>query len=272
MTSNLIKNILGALNKEVINGLDLAKSIAHPGESGRAREQIIAEFFQRFLPKNFGISTGFVIDATGGISRQIDLIVYRNDYHPIFEIGGIKHFMVESVVAVMENKSSLASRERLGDALDNIESVKKLDRTNRGKNYTVIGSNVGSMVDHNLFKEQVFGAILTEESLTKETLKDELLGHLHSNPNKNHWFNFYADVRNLSAFYAITSKDPTELTAVPQNAEALAISSKTASNFVPPLIVLASELCNLLRVTPLIDYHTVDYLLPASGAIDWWKI
>ena len=44
-------------------------------------EQIIAAFLGRLLPSSFSISTGFVIDAAGGISRQIDIVIYRNDYH-----------------------------------------------------------------------------------------------------------------------------------------------------------------------------------------------
>ena len=109
MANDLTDDIRSALNREVLTELDLARAISHPGESGRAREQIIAAFLDRLLPHSFSISTGFVIDATGAISRQIDIIIYRNDYHPVFEIGGIKHFLVESVAVVIENKASIAA-------------------------------------------------------------------------------------------------------------------------------------------------------------------
>ncbi len=271
MANGLIRDILDALNKEVLNELDLAKAINHPGESGRAREQIIAAFFRRFLPRSFNISTGFVIDATGAISRQIDLVIYRNDYHPVFEIGGIKHFLIESVAVVMENKASIASTDALHKALENIKSVKVLDRTNRGKNYTVTGLQQGPPCNPDEFQHQVFGAIVTEQSLSKETLKQELLGFFQANPNRNHWPNIYADVRNLSATY-LKSVDPPEATAIPSEAQYLGLTDSSSENFVPPLIELAFEVMNFLRIAPRIDYKPTDYLLARSGKIDWWRI
>src|SRR5215472_8229321 len=139
MPAPLVSEILQSLNREVINQLDLAGAIEHPGENGRAREQIITSYLHRMVPREFGIDTGFVFDACGNISRQIDVVIYRIGYHPVFEIGGIKHFMVESVVAVLENKASIGSRDKLQSAPDNTKSVKTLDRTNGGTNYLVGG-------------------------------------------------------------------------------------------------------------------------------------
>lgn len=271
MVNSLTRNILDALNRQVLNELDLAKAISHPGESGRAREQIISAFFSRLLPRSFGISTGFIIDTTGTVSRQIDLVIYRNDYHPVFEIGGIKHFPVESVVVVMENKASIAGTNALRQALENIKSVKVLDRTNRGKNYTLIGSQQGLPCDPDDFQHQIFGAIVTEQSLSRETLKQELFNFLRANPVRNHWPNVYTDVRNLTATY-LKSVDPAEPTAIPSEAQYLGLTDSSSDNFVPPLIELTFEVMNFLRVAPRIDYKPTDYLLAGSGKIDWWKI
>lgn len=270
MANKLIGDILGALNRDVLNQLDLARAIRHPGESGRAREQIMAAFLRRLVPQSFGLSTGFVIDATGGISRQIDLVIYRNDYHPVFEIGGIKHFLAESVAVVIENKASISSKESLRGALENIKSVKELDRTNRGKNYTLNGSLHGGLVNRDNFQHQIFGAVLTERSLSRETLKDELLAFLRSN-ERAHWPNLYVDVRHLSASY-LKSVSPAEGTAIAGEAEYLGMTDNRSANFVPPLLELAMEVANFLRVTPLVDYSSADYLLAASGRVDWWKI
>jgi hypothetical protein len=271
MASDLIRKILESLNSEVLSQLDLAKNITHPGESGRSREQIVAAFFQRLLPKSSDISTGFVIDATGAISKQIDIVIYRNDYHPVFEIGGIKHFLIESVAVVMENKSSIASKTTLYQALENIKSVKKLDRTNHGKNYTLHGSERGPEVNPAKFQDQVFSAILTEESLSRDTLKQEFLGFLRSNPDRNLWPNFYADVRHLSISY-LKSIKPGEASVIPSEAIYLGLTDKTSVNFVPSLIELAFEVINFLRIAPQIDFSPTDYLLAGSGKIDYYKI
>jgi hypothetical protein len=69
--SPLVDQILKSLDREVMNQLDLAAAIEHPGKSGRAREQIIASFFRRLVPKEFGIDTGFVFDALGEILGDV---------------------------------------------------------------------------------------------------------------------------------------------------------------------------------------------------------
>jgi hypothetical protein len=134
--------ILRALARDTLEQLRLATEIEHPGESGRAREQILTEFIRRLIPSSFGVSTGFVVDAVGGKSRQMDVVVYRTDYAPVLEIGGVKHFLVESVVAVLEVKAAINTEARLAQALDNIASVKALDRTNRGRNYRLVEDQV----------------------------------------------------------------------------------------------------------------------------------
>jgi hypothetical protein len=270
MLHELTKTILFSLNRDVLNQLDLTSAIAHPAESGRAREQILADFFRRLLPKAYSVSTGFVIDATGGISKQVDLVIYRSDYYPVFNIGGINYFPVESVAVVIENKASITSTERLNQALENIKSVKTLDRTNQGKNYLVVGSNQGAAVDLGNFQHQIFGAILTEQSLSKETLRQELFHFMQVNP-RNLWLNCYTDVRNFSATYLVSTNPPIA-TAVPNDAVYLGFTDSSAENFIPPLIELAFEMVNFLRVAPLIDYKPSDYFCAGSGKIDWWRI
>lgn len=266
----LSKRILSTLNKEVLDKLDLAKSITHPGESGRAREQIIANFLRKLLPSLFCISTGFVFDALGKISKQIDIVIYRDDYYPVFEIGGIKHFIVESVVAVLENKASIQSVDSLENALENIKSVKELDRTNRGKNYIVDGSQKGLSINPDDFNHQIFGAIVTEESLNSDTLKENLLGFIKSN-KRNVWPNFYADVRHCAVYY-LESLEPPASTANPNLAQYLGITDKSSTNFKPPLIELAFEIINFLRVSSIIDFKPTDYISSGGGKINYWKI
>jgi hypothetical protein len=81
--------ILRALADETRTRLVLAPSIEHPGESGRAREQTLIAFIEQLVPSGFAVSTGFVVYAIGGKSRQVDVVVYRTDYHSIFEIGRV---------------------------------------------------------------------------------------------------------------------------------------------------------------------------------------
>jgi hypothetical protein len=261
--------ILESLNAQVLNELSLAASIGHPGESGRAREQIITRFLRRLLPDGYGISTGFVIDAVGGISRQVDLVIYRTGYHPVLEIGGVNHFLVESVVAVIENKAAVDSVADLVGALANIASVKSLDRTNRAKNYALPLTGGRPSVDREDFQHQVFGVIVTEASLSQKALVQELLRFLRSAPQRS-WPNLYVDVHRFVLGYNEPHEVPQSFGAVPGDHIAL-VGAETGR---APLIDLAFELCNYLRVAPLIDYSAVDYLAPCAEARDvkWWRV
>ncbi len=171
----------------------------------------------------------------------------------------------------MENKASIESVTSLHKALENIESVKRLDRTGHGKNYVLIGSQQGTKLNPNEFQHQVFAAILTEASLSTQTLTEELLKYLRSNPNRNYWPNFYADVRHFSICY-LKSINPAILTVIPSEAQYIAVLDNTIENLNPPLLELAKEVLSFLRVYPLVDYHPGDYLWANTGKIEYHKI
>jgi hypothetical protein len=110
--TGVMPHVVEAMNREVLNELALTKDIAHPGESGRARELILTSFLRRLVPAEFGVSTGFIIDSAGEISRQIDVVICRKSYHPVIEVGGIRHFLVESVAAALEVKATIRNEQR----------------------------------------------------------------------------------------------------------------------------------------------------------------
>src|SRR6266540_2036317 len=139
--------ILRALADETLRQLKLAGEIEHPGESGRAREQILMAFIQQLIPSSFGVST-------------------------------------ESVVAVLEVKAAIDSHADLTRALDNIASVKALDRSNRGRN-KLLSDRVRTelSVDRDAHAFQVFGVIVTERSLVKD-FEQDLVTWLSTRPRR----------------------------------------------------------------------------------------
>lgn len=297
--SSVIKDIMHSLNESVLSELSLSKSIAHSGESGRAREKIIINFLKKILPSKYKVDTGFVIDAVGGISKQIDVVIYRDNYHSVLEIGEVKYFMVESVVAVIEVKATIKDKATLHQALQNIKSVKALDRSNKGKNDVVypnpkpmqnlvkiLGNGLDSilksikgetkgfpsletkMVDHinpldrSEFRNQVFGAIVTEKSMSSIVLGDEFEQFIEDEENINYWPNMYVDVRGSSLRY--TTWDH-KVTVIAKDAHAFLISDPDAENYTPPLLELAYELISYLRVAPLVDFQPHEYFYGSCG-------
>jgi uncharacterized protein YlxP (DUF503 family) len=157
------------------------RSIEHPGEGGRGRGNIISGFLRHFLPKGHEISTGFVIDARRQRSRQMNLVIHYADHHPVFEIAGVKHFLVECVVAVIENKAAIRSARDLRDALENIRSVKQLDRAYiRAARELPLHPPTAEVSPR--FRQSVFGAITTERVPTDKTLRRVLVRFLTDYP------------------------------------------------------------------------------------------
>jgi hypothetical protein len=259
--------ILRALADETLRRLKLAGEIEHPGESGRAREQILMAFIQQLIPSSFGVSTGFVVDALGGKSKQIDVVVYRTDFAPVFQIGGVKHFLIESVVAVLEVKAAIDSHADLTRALDNIASVKALDRSNRGRN-KLLSDRVRTelSVDRDVHAFQVFGVIVTEKSLVKD-FEQDLVAWLSTRPRRE-WPNLYVDVHRLAAYYGYLEPTPDNpqhyvAGAEAMRAERLFISEPDVKNEAP-LVFFGYQLIDWFRIVPTIDIGPVDYF-PIRG-------
>lgn len=250
--------ILRALAEETRQRLELAPQIEHPGESGRAREQMLITFITQLIPSSFGVSTGFIVDALGEKSKQIDVVVYRTDYAPILEIGGVKHFLVESVVAALEVKAAVDSEVDLTRALDNIASVKALDRSNRGENFVLTDREPAGKVDRDDAVHQVFGAVVTENSLA-ESFGDRLYGWLRSH-SRHTWPNLYVDVHQHVVMYGWEDPSQPSGQAVGTNAmlaEKLVIPFPAGAE--PPLVMLGFELINWFRVVPTIDFAVERY-------------
>ena len=59
---------------------------ANWGEEGRYKEAILRNVIKRFLPQNLSVATGFVVRDIV-VSKQLDIIVYDNNYPLLFSEG-----------------------------------------------------------------------------------------------------------------------------------------------------------------------------------------
>ena len=241
-----------------IDAFQLGSAIGHPGESGRAREGVLRRFLNEIIPPDFGVDTGFVVDAVGGISRQIDIVVYRKGRFPVLDVGGVKHFMVESVAAAIEVKAAVGSAELLHGALNNIESVKALDRTNGGQN-TKLPSFVAVNPDD--VRDQVWGGVVTGASMAADTCRDSVADWLDGHERRV-WPNTYVDIAGFCLAYLRDGKLALpEMVDDPMNAKYLAVfrGIQRTWGMSPPLAFFAIDLLDFLRVTPVIDFSPSGY-------------
>lgn len=101
-------------------------NLRHPGEFGTYREAITHDFLQSFLPQHLAIDTGFIVNALGDVSRQIDLVIYDPSLTPPLESKNRQRFFpVETVIAAGEVKSDV-DKGQFKDALIRLAEIKKM--------------------------------------------------------------------------------------------------------------------------------------------------
>lgn len=149
--------------------------IQHPGDLGRDREKVIRAFLRKHLSKRFTVSTGFVFDANGKVSKQIDVIIADALVCPVFRTaGGVRFFPCEAVVAAGQVKSSMTSESVMREALENLESVKALDRSAGGHSHAEDSDEpLDQLFNH---KHQIFTFLfVTDRTLVRETAQQQLM-------------------------------------------------------------------------------------------------
>lgn len=257
----MIPRVLGARDRSLLNELELATAIAHPSESGRAREQAWSAFIAPLLGTSYAISSspGIVFDVHGEKSRQMDLVVHRSDYAPVFPISGVPHFLIESVAAAFEVRAAIDSTSDLESALANIRSVKALDRTGGGLNYVLHGNVNGGPLSAEDFRHQIFAGILTGASL-EQGLFLKTLGAYFARNDRRLWPNVYVDAQ---AFAVVFEAPETGDGGDSMTAARILVAIRPP----PPSTYMAHALVDHLRVAELIDYSTGRYFFGPEPVI-----
>jgi len=252
--------------RQTTERLRTASLLGHPGETGRAREEALRDHLRAFLPPALGVSTGFVIDAKGGRSRQIDIIIHMSDYHAVFMVNGIPLVPVEAVIAVFEIKSSAHSTSVLRDCYDVLKSVKELDRSNGGRNYGLVDreKQLLSPEHWERFDHQVFGAVISVESCSRRLWLDATREWCALN-DRRVWPNFYCGVNDYIGAYHVSRDGQLVLnTNHTMDAHALIAFSPPES----PLAWATHEVLNFVRVAKRIDYSPTSYLSGEGETVD----
>jgi hypothetical protein len=89
-------------------------SLNHKLTKGELKELFVSAILRRFLPIQFDIGTGIIVNHRGDQSRQTDIVIYDNRVMPPFiKEQAIGVYPAESVIAVLEVKSLLSKKELL---------------------------------------------------------------------------------------------------------------------------------------------------------------
>jgi len=96
-SESLYRDIIRARVQSAIEMARVVKAMPHGGTRGEIREILVRELFRPFLPSDIGVGTGQVIDHTGKVSRQTDIILFdRSLAPPIMLNESLGLFPIES--------------------------------------------------------------------------------------------------------------------------------------------------------------------------------
>lgn len=148
----------------------LGLKLGHPVSQGDLSEEEWISFINGFLPKRYAASKGFVFDSLGGMSEQLDVIIYDPLHSPLImeTKNGEKYVTAESVYAVFEVKQD-ANKAHIEYANEKIQSVLDLKRTSRCM------ISAGTSVPARSLTPIIGGLLTTRTDSKPETIKGNML-------------------------------------------------------------------------------------------------
>ncbi len=154
-----------------------SKLFQHSGDKGEFREYIITRFLRPFLPECYGIGSGEIFSTSGQYSKQIDLVLFDSVFsNVLFRDANNSLFPCEAVYGLIEVKSNLSVKE-LKTSIDNVASVKKLER-NKSDMMDILPFrrlSVGDGLWHSrLQRNPYLGVVFAYDGVTAQTAIDML--------------------------------------------------------------------------------------------------
>lgn len=124
-----LRELFNGLQTQMLASLNVDRVfIEHPGSKGDVTEQRWIDFLRTYLPDRYKVDKAIVIDSTGNVSEQMDIVIYDAIYTPfIFNQDGFMYIPAESVYAVFEVKQDV--KGYIDYAAQKVESVRRLKRT-----------------------------------------------------------------------------------------------------------------------------------------------
>lgn len=122
-----VEKFIEKLNRHLKSEYDLTGLIKHKPTKGTSREDIVKNSIGELMPKFFFQGSGEIIDPSGKLSKQQDLILY-SPYMSILKASKLNWYPVDSVSATIAIKSKI-DRSKLKEDFENIKSVKEMKIT-----------------------------------------------------------------------------------------------------------------------------------------------
>lgn len=174
-----LKNLFSGLQNQMFAQLSTNREfILHPGSKGDSLEDTWIEWLRKYLPNRYCIDKAIVIDSTGQLSDQIDLVIYDQQYTPFVLVqNGVHYIPAEGVYAVFEVKPDFnGSIKSAGENINYIEYAgRKIESVRRLKRTTTSIIDRGRKHDPRPLTKIVGGILASTNTIKKkETLENHL--------------------------------------------------------------------------------------------------
>lgn len=130
MQEEVIKNITANyqdIEASIVKQLNL-KVDNHHLTAGYNREKIWMELFRQLIPMKFAIRQGvFLIDSKGNVSKEVDIVVFDEQYTPyIFNYRNIHFIPIEAVSVVVQCKSKTINNKDVNKWYKEIDDLQTM--------------------------------------------------------------------------------------------------------------------------------------------------
>ncbi len=220
---NNIKEMFSNLEESIVNRMNI--KIEHNLEDGKYREELIRDFLKNIIPSKYSITNGFIIDSDKNMSDEMDIIIYDTNYVPPFFKETYSVIPIESVIAVIQVKTTLSKKE-LAKAVTNLNSI---DRLNSKVGGSIISAS-GLVLEESRYIKPYKILVTNKSSLAKkynfeEELKSIDMIYIMADENKKRLL-----IKNKST-NAIVNQNLDNLIEAQNNYEVKEVKKDLLANF-----------------------------------------
>ena len=207
------KKFYESINSELNSTKDRVRNLigdANWVADGSYKEAILKNIISKFLPKNYSISSGFIINPDRKITKQIDIIVYDDSSPILFKEGDFAIVLAHTVKGIIEVKTNIKNwselRKFIKTANENGKIIETILTKHKFLFNGIFSYETGFNLDDSLkqkLKKSIFNlGTPTTRRVNNITLGKDFFLHYHHESDQR--FGIY-NLNNLSFAYFISN-------------------------------------------------------------------
>lgn len=124
-----VAGVMASVARRMLEDFEASKAFRQHGDKGDAREAIVRDILQRYLPGSVRITSGKteVVDSVGNCSGQRDIAIVDPNIPALHTQQDVQLLPVESVRGIVEVKTNLTPAELVTD-LNKLAEVKRMEK------------------------------------------------------------------------------------------------------------------------------------------------